>query len=40
LVEADLIPALASGQLSAAALDVFREEPLELCAEVGDGLMR
>ena len=28
LVEGDLIPALASGQLSAAALDVFREEPL------------
>jgi glyoxylate/hydroxypyruvate reductase len=28
LVEEDLIPALAAGQLSAAALDVFREEPL------------
>jgi glyoxylate/hydroxypyruvate reductase len=28
LVEADLIPALASGQLSAVALDVFRDEPL------------
>ncbi|HEY1299971.1 MAG TPA: glyoxylate/hydroxypyruvate reductase A, partial [Stellaceae bacterium] len=28
LVEADLIPALDAGQLSAAALDVFREEPL------------
>jgi glyoxylate/hydroxypyruvate reductase len=28
LVEADLIPALASGRLSAAALDVFRDEPL------------
>jgi len=28
LVEEDLIPALATGQLSAAALDVFREEPL------------
>jgi glyoxylate/hydroxypyruvate reductase len=28
LVEEDLIPALDTGQLSAAALDVFREEPL------------
>ena len=28
LVEDDLIPALSSGQLSAAALDVFRDEPL------------
>jgi len=28
LVEEDVIPALDSGQLSAAALDVFREEPL------------
>jgi glyoxylate/hydroxypyruvate reductase len=28
LAEEDLIPALASGQLSAAALDVFRDEPL------------
>jgi glyoxylate/hydroxypyruvate reductase len=28
LVEEDLIPALDSGQISAAALDVFREEPL------------
>jgi glyoxylate/hydroxypyruvate reductase A len=28
LVEEDLIPALDAGQLSAAALDVFREEPL------------
>jgi glyoxylate/hydroxypyruvate reductase A len=28
LVEADLIPALDSGQLSAAVLDVFRDEPL------------
>ena len=28
LVEADLIPALDSGQLSAAVLDVFRQEPL------------
>jgi glyoxylate/hydroxypyruvate reductase len=28
LVEDDLIPALDSGQISAAALDVFREEPL------------
>jgi glyoxylate/hydroxypyruvate reductase A len=30
LVEEDLIPALDSSQLSAAALDVFREEPLPL----------
>jgi glyoxylate/hydroxypyruvate reductase len=28
LVEADLLSALGSGQLSAAVLDVFREEPL------------
>jgi glyoxylate/hydroxypyruvate reductase A len=28
LVEADLVPALEAGQVSAAALDVFREEPL------------
>jgi glyoxylate/hydroxypyruvate reductase A len=28
LVEEDLVPALDSGQLSAAVLDVFRDEPL------------